>query len=144
MPPLLLTQRTSYDSMGYSNRIPNGSHNCQGASKAQGSKAKLAVRSVSPRVNRAREKLTQRLGSSWHFLGPIEGIQHPQALYLSLGQEVSFTPLCVGWHLTIRVFQIGITRESRLKPPGQDLPKGHLPISGPMERYFFLLALTCA
>jgi hypothetical protein len=33
MPPLLLTHHTSYDSMGYGNRIPNGSYNCQGAAK---------------------------------------------------------------------------------------------------------------
>jgi hypothetical protein len=26
---------------------------------------------------------------------------HPQALYLSLGWEVSFTPLYVGWYLAI-------------------------------------------
>jgi hypothetical protein len=32
--------------------------------------------------------------------------------------------LHVGWHLVIRVFSKGITRESHLKPTGQDLPGG--------------------
>ena len=33
-------------------------------------------------------------------------------------------PLCVGWHLVIRVFPIGITWERRMKLPGPDLPRG--------------------
>jgi hypothetical protein len=32
--------------------------------------------------------------------------------------------LHVGWHLVVRVFSKGITRESHLKPTGQDLPGG--------------------
>jgi hypothetical protein len=32
--------------------------------------------------------------------------------------------LHVGWHLVGRVFPIRITRESRMKPPNQDFPKG--------------------
>jgi hypothetical protein len=51
-------------------------------------------------------------------------------------------PLHVGWHLAVLVFSIGVTRESSVKPPSQDLPGGHLPLSGPMERYLPLLALT--
>jgi hypothetical protein len=34
--------------------------------------------------------------SSWHIWSPIEGTQHPQALYLSPDREVSFMPLFVG------------------------------------------------
>jgi hypothetical protein len=64
------------------------------------------------------DKATQR--------GPIKGTQHPQALYLSPRREVSFLPLRVGWHLAIRVFLIGITWESHLKPPGPDLIGGAL------------------
>jgi hypothetical protein len=30
-------------------------------------------------------------------------------------------PLCVGWHIAVRVFPLGITQESRVKPLGQDL-----------------------
>jgi hypothetical protein len=33
-------------------------------------------------------------------------------------------PLRVGWHLAIQIFQIGIKRESHVKPPGQDLLEG--------------------
>jgi hypothetical protein len=51
-------------------------------------------------------------------------------------------PLHVGWHLAVRVFLIGITRERCSKPPGLDLMGGHQPLSGPMERYLPLLALT--
>jgi hypothetical protein len=62
------------------------------------------------------------VASSWPARGPIEGTRHPQALCLSLDREVSFTPLHVGWHLAVWVFPIGITQESWLKPPGQNLP----------------------
>jgi hypothetical protein len=40
MPLLLLTNYASYDSTGYSIHIPNRPHDCRGACKAQGSKAK--------------------------------------------------------------------------------------------------------
>jgi hypothetical protein len=88
--------------------------------------------------------LNLKVANSWHTQGPIEGTRHPQALYLSPGQEVSFTLLRVGWNIAIQVFPIGITRESHLKPPGHDLPRGHLPLSSPMERYLTSLALTYA
>jgi hypothetical protein len=42
-------------------------------------------------------------------------------------------PLCVGRHLVIRVFLIGITWEHFLKPPDLDLTRGHQPLCGPME-----------
>jgi hypothetical protein len=82
-----------------------------------------------------------------HTRDPIEGTRHPQALYLCLGWEVSFMPLHVRWHIAIRIFSMGITRERRLKPPGPNLPGeggGNLPLSGPMERYLPLLAITHA
>jgi hypothetical protein len=80
--------------------------------------------SAPPRANIVRDRVTQRVANNWHFLGPQHGTRHPQALYLSPHQEVSFTPLDVGCNITGWVFPIGITRESRLKPPGHDLPVG--------------------
>jgi hypothetical protein len=53
-------------------------------------------RSEPPRVTIARDEVTQKMASSWHIWHPIEGIQHPQALYLSPDWEVSFMPLHVG------------------------------------------------
>jgi hypothetical protein len=67
------------------------------------------VRSMPPRSNSVRDKVTQRVASSWHTRGPIEGTQHPQVLYLSPGWEVSFMPHHVDWHLAIRVSSIRIT-----------------------------------
>jgi hypothetical protein len=40
--------------------------------------------------------MTQGVPSSWHIWSPTEETRHPQASYLSLGQEISFMPLCVG------------------------------------------------
>jgi hypothetical protein len=68
------------------------------------------------RATRARDEVTQSVASIWPIWGPIEGIRHPQASYLSPNREVSFTPLRVGWHLAIRIFPPGITQERRLKP----------------------------
>jgi hypothetical protein len=65
-------------------------------------------------------------------------------LYLSLNREVSFTPLHVGWHPVIRILPIGITRERRMKPPSSNLHRGAYALSGPMERYLPMLALTRA
>jgi hypothetical protein len=76
------------------------------------------------RVNKARDDATQRVASSWNTWGPIEGSQHPQASYLSPGQEVSFTFLCVGWYLAIQVLPIRITQERHLKLPSLDLIGG--------------------
>jgi hypothetical protein len=44
-------------------------------------------------------------------------------LFLSV-QKIPTTPLRVGWHLAVQVFPPGITRDSRLKPPGSDLIGG--------------------
>jgi hypothetical protein len=51
-------------------------------------------------------------------------------------------PLHVVWHLAVWVFWPGITRESRLKPPGPNLIEGTLALSGPMKRHLPLLGLT--
>jgi hypothetical protein len=77
MPPQLLARCADY-STGYGNRIQNRPHNYRGSAIAQGS------------------KVIQRVASSWRTQDPIEGGQHPQALYLSLGWEVSFITLHVG------------------------------------------------
>jgi hypothetical protein len=84
------------------------------------------VGSVPHRANTTSDKVTQRVPIIWHTGDPIEGTQHPYALYLSLGWEVSFKPLRVGWYLTVRVFPPGITQESRLKALGLDLIGGAL------------------
>jgi hypothetical protein len=47
--------------------------------------------------------------------------------------------LHVGWHLAVRVFPIEITRERRLKPPGQDLTGG---ASAPVWSYGEALAIA--
>jgi hypothetical protein len=82
------------------------------------------VGSESPRVNRARDKATHGVANSWRFPRPIKGARHSQALYLTPSWEVSFMPLCVGWHLAVRVFPPGITWERHLKPPDPDLIGG--------------------
>jgi hypothetical protein len=56
-------------------------------------------------------KETQRVVNSWHTRDPIMEARHPQVLYLNPDREVSFTPLHVGWHLTIRVF-LGMLHET--------------------------------
>jgi hypothetical protein len=53
----------------------------------------LAIGSAPLRANKERDKERQRLASSRHTRGPIDGTLHPQVLYLSLSQEDSFTPL---------------------------------------------------
>jgi hypothetical protein len=78
------------------------------------------------RATRVRDEATQRVASIWCIRGPTEGTWHPQASYLSPEWELSFTPLYVGWHLAVRVFPPGITRERRLKAPGLDLIAGVL------------------
>jgi hypothetical protein len=84
----------------------------------------IAVGLPKLRVLRQTERGTKQ-HKGWPAAGttrdPIEGTRHPQALYLSLDQEVSFTPLHVCWHLAVRVLSIGITGEHRMKPPHLDL-----------------------
>jgi hypothetical protein len=62
-----------------------------------------------PRAIKARDKATQRVASSWRIWSPIKGTHHPQASYMSLDREVSFTSLYVGWHRAVQVFPPGIT-----------------------------------
>jgi hypothetical protein len=50
------------------------------------------------RATRSRDEVTQRVANNWRIQSPIKGTRHPQALYLSPDQEISFTPLHVGWH----------------------------------------------
>jgi hypothetical protein len=53
-----------------------------------------------------RDEVTQRVASSWCIRSPIEGTRHLQALYLSLEQVVSITPLRVGGHRAIQIFYV--------------------------------------
>jgi hypothetical protein len=76
---------------------------------------------------------------------PIEGTQHPQALYLSLSQEVFITPPPprVGWHLAIQVLPIGTTWEQCMKSLGPDLCQGATtPVWSYGEVHFPMMALT--
>jgi hypothetical protein len=99
----------------------------------------LLVGSAPPRANRARDKAKQRVASSWHTRGPSEETQHPQALYLSLGREVSFTPLREGWHLVVWIFPLGNTQEILLKPPCPNLIGG----GGGISPHMVLWRETC-
>jgi hypothetical protein len=72
------------------------------------------------------DEATQRVANIWRFWGPIKGTRHPQASSLSPNQEISFTPLCVGWHLAIQVFPPRIIQKGCMKPPGLDLIWGAL------------------
>jgi hypothetical protein len=107
--------------MGYGHRSQNESHDCCGPAKAYGSKAKPTVGLEPPRATRVRDEEKQRVANSWCTWCPVEGTQHPQASYLSPSREVSFMPLCVGWHLAVHGFSLGITWQSRLKPPDPNL-----------------------
>jgi hypothetical protein len=83
--------------MGYGDRIQNRSHDYRRFCQSSGFEGKTRrVGSELPRATRARDEVTQRVASSWHIRGPIEGTRHPQASYLSPDWEVSFMPLCVG------------------------------------------------
>jgi hypothetical protein len=86
------------------------------------------VGTAPPRVNRARDKATQMVTSSWHTRGPSEEIRHPQDLYLSPSREVSFMPLRAGWHLAVRVFFARYYPRKLLETtwPGFDLRGGAL------------------
>jgi hypothetical protein len=71
-----------------------GAVNVVGSAKARGLKAKPINESEPPRATRARDEAAQRMANILVHRCPIEGTRHPQALYLSLDQEVSFMPLC--------------------------------------------------
>jgi hypothetical protein len=57
-----------------------------------------------PRASIARDEATQGVSTSWHIWSPIEGTWCPQASYLSLDREVSFTPPSMGWQRATWVF----------------------------------------
>jgi hypothetical protein len=63
-----------------------------------------------PKATRARDEATQGVAGSWHIRSPIEGTWRPQASYLNLGREVSFTPLC-GLALSHPSFPHGLPRK---------------------------------
>jgi hypothetical protein len=88
----------------------------EGPAKLRVPRQNPPIGSEPPRVIRARGKVIQGVASGWG---------HPQDLYLSPSQEVSFMHLCVGWQLVIWGFPPRITWERRLKPPGPDLIGGH-------------------
>jgi hypothetical protein len=62
--------------------------------KVGGFEDETCQRSEPPRATRARDKATKKMATSSHIRSPIEGIRRPQASYLSLDWEISFTPLC--------------------------------------------------
>jgi hypothetical protein len=66
------------------------------------------IGSVPPRENRARDKVTKGMASSWHFLVPHRG-DPTSSSFVSKSQPGGFlhAPPC-GLHLAIQVFPIGI------------------------------------
>jgi hypothetical protein len=115
MPPQLLARYTIYITR-YDNRIQNGAHNCHGAYQSSGFQSETRQTGQSHPEHLDHEtKRHKGWPAAGTFWGPIEGTQHPEALYLSPDWEVSFMPLCVGWHLAVWVFPPGITWERRLK-----------------------------
>jgi hypothetical protein len=88
--------------VGYANHIQNGSHDCCGVCQSSMFEGETCQSGQS--CLEQPERGMKRLASNWLIRSPIEGTQHPQASYLSSDQEVSFTPLRVGWRRVIRVF----------------------------------------
>jgi hypothetical protein len=81
-PPWLLTYHAFYITK-YDNRIQNGPTIIMGLLKLRVLRQNPPVGSVPPKENGVRDKVTQRVASSWHTRDPIEGDRYPQALYLS-------------------------------------------------------------
>jgi hypothetical protein len=52
----------------------------------------LPVRSAPPRANKVREKETQRVANSWHFLRPHRGNPTSSSFVSESRQEVFFMP----------------------------------------------------
>jgi hypothetical protein len=112
----------------------------EGPAKLKVLRQNLPARSAPPIANRKMDKATQRVASSWHFLGDHRGDLAPSS-FVSESQLGGFRhALHVGWHLAIWVFPIGITQESHVKPPSQDLPKGAA--LAPIWSYGEVLALV--
>jgi hypothetical protein len=141
---LLLAHYASYDSTGYDNRIPNGPHGCQGVYQSLEVEGK--IRQSGQRRPEQTERGTKRhkgWPSTSTFRDLVEGTREPQALYLSFDREVSFTALHVGRHLAVQIFQIRVTQERCLKPPGLDSIWGRGP-STPVWCYGEVLALAAS
>jgi hypothetical protein len=81
-----------------------------GSAKALGLKAKPIYGSELSRATRARDEATQRVANILVHPTPNRGTRHPQASYLSLDWEVSFTPLC-GLSSSHRGFLRGLLRK---------------------------------
>jgi hypothetical protein len=91
--------------VGYGNVSKMGPMIAVGSAKTQGSKAKPIGQVRAAQSNHSEGRSDTKEGQHFGAPGyPIKGTCPPQASYLSLDPEVSFMPLCVGWHLAIRVF----------------------------------------
>jgi hypothetical protein len=62
--PFILVAYHALCSMGYDHYIQNGSHDCRGPAKLRVRGQNSPVGSASPRVNRARDKATQRVANN--------------------------------------------------------------------------------
>jgi hypothetical protein len=87
----------------------------------------LPVRLALPRANRVRDKVTQRVVSSWHFLGPHQG-DPTSSSFVSESCPAGFlhAPPC-GLASSHPCFPDSDYQESRLKQPGQNLLGGISP-----------------
>jgi hypothetical protein len=120
----LLVRHTLYIA-GYSNHIQNRPHNCRGVFQTLGFNGKThRIGSEPPKTTRVSDEARQMMASGWRIWRPIEGTWHPQALYLSLDREVSFTPF-VWASINPSGYFSRIIWEKRAKPPGLDLIGGH-------------------
>jgi hypothetical protein len=67
------------------------------------------VNSASPKANRARDKVTHRMASSWCYPRPHRG--HPASSIFVSESQSGGCPICVCWDLAIWILSIGTTRE---------------------------------
>jgi hypothetical protein len=110
--------------------------------------SKLMVRRQNPSMGQSHPeepKWGTKRHKGWptflHTRCPIKGTRHPQASYLSLDYEVSFTPLCglVSSHLG---FLHGIPGKEAWNHLVRIWLREHYPLSDPMERHVPWLART--
>jgi hypothetical protein len=66
-------RRAHYDSAGYGNHIEMGPMILTGLPKLRVLNQNPPVGSATPRANKVRDKATQRVASSWRYLGPHRG-----------------------------------------------------------------------
>jgi hypothetical protein len=83
LPPLLLAHRVSCNNERYRSRIVNGAPDGWGLLKLRVRRRNPLDGSEPSRSTRARDKVTQRVASSWCIRLTIEGTWHSQASYLS-------------------------------------------------------------